>query len=212
MQPKHQYGIRFQLGVESELERSWTLCTSLSQVLLLSRLLSGFSSLHYSAHPARVCGVHTRTPTKWQALSDSRDLDSRVMYMRGRGISKDQIIAPRPVEDGTRTRRETTGNTYIPIPLFPILSCPFLYTYLRAPSSSFSDTLARIILSFSRSSSIVCPMTGELVLGKRIVINEHSSFVLVVILHLKHLHTKRISMREKYYFLSLFIIIGTSLK
>lgn len=125
--------------------------------------------------------------------------------MRGRGISKDQIIAPRSVEDGTRTKRETTGNTHIPRePRSRFsLSClaPF-FTYLRAPSS-FSDILSRVIFSFSRSSSIVCPMTGELVLGKRIVINEHSSFVLVVILHLNHSYIKRISMREKYYFSSL---------
>lgn len=127
--------------------------------------------------------------------------------MRGRGISKDQIIAPRPVEDGTRTRRETTGNTYIPSEPRSRFSYSILplFTLIYALHLLLSPTLC---LAFSRSSSIVCPMTGELALGeKKVVINEHSPFVLVVILHPKYLHTKRISMTEKYCSLSLFIII-----
>lgn len=185
----------------------------LSQVLLLSRLLSGFSSHHYSAHPARVCArVYTRTPTKWQALSDSQDLDSRVMYMRGRGISKDQIIAPRPSEDGTRARRDREHISRVNLdPAFPYPVLP-LFTLIYALHLLLSPTLCLASSSHSLGRLPLFARWQVNSFSERIVMKERSPFILVMILYPNHLRTKRISIREKYYFLSLYIMIDPSLK
>lgn len=50
------------------------------------------SHLRCSALPDIYIYIYIHTPTKWQVLSVAGDLDSRVMYTRGRGTSKDQII------------------------------------------------------------------------------------------------------------------------
>lgn len=170
----------------------------LLQVLLLSRLLSVFSSHHYSAHPARVCArVYTRTPTKWQALSDSQDLDSRVMYMRGRGISKDQIIAPRPSEDGTRTRRDREYTSRVnPDPAFPYPILP-LFTLIYALYLFLSPTLCLTSSSHSLSRLPLFARWQVNSFSERIV-NKHSSFILVcdftskLLAHKKNFDEKKI--------------------
>lgn len=70
------------------------------------------------------------TPTKWQVLSVAGDLDSRVMYTRGRGTSKDQIIVLRWGFLGwhqVQKRHETAfwNLTHSPFPSFFFFLLPF---------------------------------------------------------------------------------------
>lgn len=80
---------------------------------------------------------YIHTPTKWQVLSVPRDLDSRVMYTRGRGTSKDQIIVLRLTQgrlDGIRSRRDTKlppePSSYLSLSLsVPLFLWPFLSSF-----------------------------------------------------------------------------------
>lgn len=147
------------------------------------------SHLHYSARSTRVCArarVYIRTPTKWQALSDSRDLDSRVMYMRGRGNSKDQIIAPRrdvEVEDGTETRRgrETPRSHFLSL-------FASFYTYLRAVRLFFSPSILQRVLILSVVFHCLSDDRWACSRTKSWAADTHPPSVLVVILCPHHLH------------------------
>lgn len=66
-----------------------------------------------------------------------------------------------PGQGGTRNTPWTPGPAFPPSRPF----APF-YTYLRAVRLFFFPTILHPPHSPPRSSSIVCPMTGELVLGK----------------------------------------------